>query len=105
MLGFIWLDGLPIPRKNSVCVESVEGCSVLEEDNSELRRRNSATSLCSASMSINEGTSALILVEGSGDDSGISLSFRCIPEQTFCGIIFWHAGNDIARRGILVLLC
>ena len=79
--------------------------SVLAEDNSELRRRNSATSLCNASMSINEGTSALILVEGSGDDSRISLSFRCVTEQRFAVLLFGMLEMILRGEGYLVLFC
>ena len=61
---------------NLGCVESLEDWQVLEVDNSELQCHNSVTSLCKASMSINEVASALILVEGSGDGFSMPLFFR-----------------------------
>jgi len=64
--GCLSFQELSIPRKNAVCVES-DDCLLVEAINSELRRRSSITSLCSASASTDEDASVSIAM---GDSAG-----------------------------------
>jgi len=70
LLDCLSFGELSIPRKNAVCIESVDESLSVDAVNSKLRRRSSVSSLCSASTSTEEGEGASkpVAIGGSADD-------------------------------------